>query len=338
MRTTHFRQLPALSPEARKRLGGEPTPSQERALHVALKDVAQGAHRGPGILTRPGAGQRHAQTHPVARHRAPGPTRLGGADGGHAPGGGGAGTEALEAAQRTVAGTHQGAESVIAGFLDDLYHDPDGVRDMLGHYTVVLASTCQQSASTGMAALKEEQLVFDSVIVDEAARANPLDLFIPLALGRRRIVLVGDHRQLPHLLEPDVESQLEESVSMQTREALKKSLFERLFHSLRERTRLDGIPRVVTLDTQYRMHPVLGDFVSRVFYEHHEDPRIHSGRPAEEFTHGLRDYGDAVAAFIAVPRDQGSERGGQSKCHHLLRGPARRAVAGTHAGGHGPRA
>ncbi|MCY1083021.1 hypothetical protein [Archangium lansingense] len=67
------------------------------------------------------------------------------------------------------------------------------------------------------------------------------------------------------MLEPDVERQLEESVSTQTREALKKSLFERLFHSLRERTRLDGFPRVVTLDTQYRMHPVLGDFVSRVF-------------------------------------------------------------------------
>lgn len=38
--------------------------------------------------------------------------------------------ESLEAARRTVAGPHQGAESAIAGFLDDLYHDPDGVRDM----------------------------------------------------------------------------------------------------------------------------------------------------------------------------------------------------------------
>jgi hypothetical protein len=221
--------------------------------------------------------------------------------------------EAVEAAQRQVAGTRHGVESVIAEFLDDLQNDPNGVREMLSEYTVVLASTCQQAASGRMADLKDDQLVFDSVIVDEAARANPLDLFIPLSLGRRRIILVGDHRQLPHMLEPDVERQLEESVSDQTREALKKSLFERLFRSLQARYKEDGIPRTVTLDTQYRMHPVLGDFVSRAFYEHHEDPHIHSGCSAEQLEHGLPGYAPSVAAFLEVPFHQGAERGGQSK-------------------------
>ena len=31
------------------------------------------------------------------------------------------------------------------------------------------------------------------------------NLFIPMSMAQRRVVLVGDHRQLPHLLEPDVE-------------------------------------------------------------------------------------------------------------------------------------
>ena len=48
--------------------------------------------------------------------------------------------------------------------------------------------------------------VFRTVIVDEAARSNPLDILIPMALAERRIILVGDHRQLPHILEPDIES------------------------------------------------------------------------------------------------------------------------------------
>jgi hypothetical protein len=221
--------------------------------------------------------------------------------------------EAVEAAQRQVAGTRHGVDSVIAEFLDDLQNDPNGVREMLSEYTVVLASTCQQSVSGRMADLKDDQLEFDSVIVDEAARANPLDLFIPMSLGRRRIVLVGDHRQLPHMLEPDVERQLEESVSDQTREALKKSLFERLYHVLEARSKEDRFPRTVMLDTQYRMHPVLGDFVSRTFYEFHDDAPIRSGGKKEQFEHGLRDYAPAVAAFLEVPLHLGAERGGQSK-------------------------
>jgi len=46
---------------------------------------------------------------------------------------------------------------------------------------------------------------YDTVVVDEAARANPLDLFIPLAKAKRRIILVGDHRQLPHIIDRELE-------------------------------------------------------------------------------------------------------------------------------------
>ena len=165
------------------------------------------------------------------------------------------------------------------------------MREALQHYTVVLAATLQQSAGKEMRrvrGIEEGQTSFESVIVDEAARANPLDLFIPLSMAKRRVVLVGDHRQLPHLLEPDVERQLAEgvdqgTVAAQTLHAVQASLFERLWVVLRKLEQRDGIRRTVTLNAQYRMHPELGRFVSREFYEIHDDGEIESPRRADEF-------------------------------------------------------
>ena len=162
--------------------------------------------------------------------------------------------------------------------------------------------------------LGNQTRVFENVVIDEAARVHPLDLLIPMAQAERRIILVGDHRQLPHLLEPDVERELQQSVEGAQQDALHQSLFERLFRILQEREQRDGIRRVVTLDRQYRMHPVLGTFVSDTFYAAH-NPReaFGSGRPAEDFVHDLPGYEGAVAAWLDVPHALGGERGRQSK-------------------------
>jgi hypothetical protein len=217
--------------------------------------------------------------------------------------------DALYTKARESAG---GEDAVLYEYLNDLENDIDAVRDAVRNYTVVLAATCQQSVGFQMSQAKGEDTVFANVIVDEAARANPLDLFIPMSRAERRIILVGDHRQLPHILEPDIESQLEQSVSDATTAALRRSLFERLFQAMKEREAKDGIKRTVTLDKQYRMHPVLGSFVSDTFYapygEGFESPR----RP-EEFVHDLPGYAGRVAAWVDMPLSRGREHGGQSK-------------------------
>lgn len=217
--------------------------------------------------------------------------------------------DALYSNARESAG---GDDAVLYEYLNDLENDIDAVRDAVRNYTVVLAATCQQSVGFQMSKAKGEDTVFANVIVDEAARANPLDLFIPMSRAERRIILVGDHRQLPHILEPDIESQLEHSVSDATTAALRRSLFERLFQAMKEREAKDGIKRTVTLDKQYRMHPVLGSFVSDAFYapygEGFESPR----RP-EEFVHDLPGYAGRVAAWVDMPLSRGREHGGQSK-------------------------
>ena len=221
--------------------------------------------------------------------------------------------QAREALYDRVRQSKEGVEAVLSEYLEDLKTDPEGVREMLRDYTVVLAATCQQSASRQMALTTgSDNVVFETVIVDEAARANPLDLFIPMSKAERRIILVGDHRQLPHILEQDVERQLGQSTEG-TKNALKKSLFERLFLQMKELEKIDGIKRTVTLDTQYRMHPILGDFVSRTFYEYHGEPPIRAGRASEEFIHTLPGYENTVAAWIDVPLSAGRETRGQSK-------------------------
>jgi len=208
--------------------------------------------------------------------------------------------------------TQSGVELALAEFLDALQYDPAGVQMAVEEYTAVLAATCQQVESRPMMLRKgSERFSFDTVIVDEAARANPLDLLIPMSRAKRRIVLVGDHRQLPHILDPDVERDLQAS-DTSTQQRLRDSLFHRLFKDFQAQAREGGPERAVTLDQQYRMHPELGRFVSETFYAHHGEG-FSSVRPASDFDHHLSGYKDLQAHWIDVPPELGLESRGQSK-------------------------
>jgi superfamily I DNA and/or RNA helicase len=65
----------------------------------------------------------------------------------------------------------------------------------------------------------------------------------------------------------------------------------------------------VRLNRQFRMHPELGDLISRHFY----GGELSNGRDAADFVHGLPGYASAVAAWIDVPGGQGPEYGRRSK-------------------------
>jgi hypothetical protein len=200
-----------------------------------------------------------------------------------------------------------GVLSALFEYREALEGDPEAVLWTLREYTASYATTCQQVASQTMRDAKQlsrtDRLVFETVIVDEAARANPLDLIIPMVHAGHRIVLVGDQNQLPHMLEPEVER----GFGVGEQSQLSESLFQRLFESLGRK----GAPvqRVETLDQQFRMHPALGEFVSRTFYQ----GALKSPKPATEFVHGLTRFQSAAAAWLSVPFDLGGEGGGQSK-------------------------
>jgi hypothetical protein len=222
--------------------------------------------------------------------------------------------EILNTLRKQVRASVNGVDAILYEFREELENAPQDARETVQQYTVVLAATCQQAVGYQMSTVKGESRAFDTVVVDEAARANPLDLFIPMALAKRRIILVGDHRQLPHILDQEIEHDLESGVNQKTQDMLKKSLFQRLFQTMREREKKDGIKRTITLDVQYRMHPVLGSFVSDTFYKPHGDHEaFESGRHENDFQHSLSRYKGAVAAWVNVPHAHGTEKSGKSK-------------------------
>lgn len=93
----------------------------------------------------------------------------------------------------------------------------------------------------------QHDVTFETAIVDEAAQATEPSCLIPLRLGCRRLVLVGDPRQLPATV-------LSKAAA---KAGLGRSLFERLERADHE---------VVMLTIQYRMHPGM--------VEHHYKTRL----------------------------------------------------------------
>lgn len=212
--------------------------------------------------------------------------------------------------------SRRGIPAVIAEYHAALAHSPAQAARAVREYASIVGATCQQAAGKDMSSLKElsdleasEGIEFDTVVIDEAARANPLDLFVPMAMARRRIVLVGDHRQLPHLVQRELEDELiaRQSLTESQAKAYEQSLFERLVKQLREQEKVDNIKRVVMLDTQFRMNPTLGDFISQQFYEPEGLGVLHSGRPASDFSHDIPGYKNRCASWLDVPHSDGSE-------------------------------
>ena len=204
--------------------------------------------------------------------------------------------------------------AALAEFLAELEGNPYGMIDAVSDYSFAFAATCQQSVNRQMQRQKGiaenspgQKMEYEYVIVDEAARVSPRDLMVPMAQGKR-IILVGDHRQLPHIIDDAIARQMEEGETGEKEsEWLKKSMFQYLFSErLKALERKDGIPRRVTLDKQYRMHPVLGNFVSRSFYERFDpSERFGSGKPESDFAHSLPDTEGKPAIWLDVPADKG---------------------------------
>ena len=107
----------------------------------------------------------------------------------------------------------------------------------------VICTTCVGAGDPRLAKFK-----FRTVLIDESTQSAEPECLIPLVLGCKQVVLVGDHQQLG----PVVMSK------RAAKAGLNQSLFERLVI-------LGIVP--VRLQVQYRMHPALSEFPSNMFYE-----------------------------------------------------------------------
>lgn len=196
---------------------------------------------------------------------------------------------------------------ILERYLESI-QDEKEIERIINEYSNIVAATCQQSMEVGKFA---SNTIYDLVIVDEAARANPLDLLIPMSMGKK-VILVGDHKQLPHMLDPDVVKQFEKDTRMKELGILQQSLFERLYNMFNKQE--GKVIRTARLSLQYRMHPTIEAFASDNFYkEFRLDSREVNIASKEANLDGL--YNDKPIAWIDLNKDKyGMETGGRSKC------------------------
>jgi ATPase, putative len=182
--------------------------------------------------------------------------------------------------------------AILADLLKELRTNRSEVERSLEHYLFVYSATTQQSEGVeikeakGINKYSDEHPEYETVIVDEAARVSPTDLMIPLAQAKKRIILVGDHRQLPHIYDEEVFESMKENGETVDMNNIKKSMFEYLLEKARELEKIDNVPRTIVLDAQYRMHPMLGEFVNEVFYQPN-DEQFASPMPASNYQQSI---------------------------------------------------
>jgi superfamily I DNA and/or RNA helicase len=159
-------------------------------------------------------------------------------------------------------------------------------RDKYFEYANVVGSTCTSTGSKGFSQGYQRvfnktkgyhsnaqdkknwlKIQFDTVIMDEASKATPPELLLPLCFAGRSII-IGDHRQLPPMLhEKDFKEALEAAGAHNLaedidREFTETSQFERLI--LNPQVPPEIISRC---NIQYRMHPHITEVIKQFYIE-----------------------------------------------------------------------
>ena len=144
----------------------------------------------------------------------------------------------------------------------------NSIKSILAEARIIVATTSTMNSRSALFNIKH----FDLVIIDEASQILEPNIVGILtarhAEGRAvdRFILVGDHKQLPAIVQQQESLEMEgsdnrlESIHLLS---CANSLFERLILTERAAGRTDFIG---TLHKQGRMHPDIADFANRKFY------------------------------------------------------------------------
>ena len=153
---------------------------------------------------------------------------------------------------------------------------------------------------------------FDTVIVDEAGKANLSETLAAISIADK-IILVGDHKQLPPYMDRErikyfIGSKENSFSEEKVTKAISTSLFEYLQEILPESHK-------VLLNIQHRMHPNISRFVSETFY----DGRIKDGPNTKEKALRLNPPYDKEVIFFDTSKDMYpfESEAGTSYCNKL---------------------
>jgi hypothetical protein len=132
-----------------------------------------------------------------------------------------------------------------------------------------------------------QENIYDLVVIDEAARSPASELAIAMQVGRK-VLLVGDHKQLPPLFDEQHIKAARMLLPHISSDEFKRSDFERAFVS--DYGQMVGR----SLRTQYRMAPAIGNLVSECFYV--DDGGLDTGRDetASNYKDLIKDIGTTV--------------------------------------------
>ena len=189
----------------------------------------------------------------------------------------------------------------IANLVDELKEDTTYITGLMLATQMYRSKDVVMGTCIGVGmnkVLKEKAVRFDTVIIDEAGKANLAETIVPMQLGNRYI-LVGDHKQLPPFIDrqeiqdyanygigqkgkdqSDEEYDVNEIVN-----ALSNSLFADFYDH-------PCFPpeNKVTLNYQFRMNPEIGQYISDLFYQ----GVLQSGPGTEKQTISIDGYPSAV--------------------------------------------
>lgn len=128
---------------------------------------------------------------------------------------------------------------------------------------------------------------FDYVIVDEAAKATIPEIMVSLVKASK-VVLVGDQEQLPPVFDQGVIQRADTKITI---EQLQTGGFGKIYNILPDLCK-------ERLNTQYRMHPCIGDMISKVFYGN----TIQNGVSAEDRNLSLGKYSNKAMVWLSTSK------------------------------------
>lgn len=163
--------------------------------------------------------------------------------------------------------------SVIKTWIEFLDNKNKYARDMFAEaYKAnvnLFAATCSYCASkdftkTYNMLYSNEKVAFDVIIMDEASKATLPEMAVPMVNGVK-VILIGDHRQLPPILSAEHKKAFEimESKDLfeDSYDTLKTSHFGVMFKAAQH-----YVPSIVsTLTTQYRMHKQIMNTINQFY-------------------------------------------------------------------------
>ena len=163
--------------------------------------------------------------------------------------------------------------SVIKSWVDCLDDNCKYARDMFAESyqsnVNLMAATCSYCASKDFAKTynmlyDNGKVRFDVIIMDEASKATLPEMAVPMVNGAK-IILIGDHRQLPPILDVEHKKAFEimESKDLfeESYDTLKTSHFGVMFKAAQH-----YVPSIVsTLTYQYRMHEQIMNTINQFY-------------------------------------------------------------------------